>query len=61
MFTVSVQLKIGRKSAVAAGPRRALWELRRLRDEYRVDPTVSDGKRTYTELELQAMLDTPRR
>ena len=59
MFTVSVTITTGTKSQVVPGVRRALWQLREFRDYYGVEPVVSDGERTYTEAELQRMLDAP--
>ena len=52
MFTIHVELRNGSRSAVAPGARRALYELRRLRELYGVEPTVTDGKRSYTEADL---------
>ena len=52
MFAIRVELRIGAKSAVAPGARRALFELRRMRDFYGVEPIVTDGRRTWTEEEL---------
>lgn len=60
MFTISVELNVGKKTAVAAGARRALWQLREFRNYYGVEPVVSDEVRTYTEAELQDMVDAPR-
>lgn len=55
MFRISVETKMGPKTVLAAGPRRALWELRQLREKYGIQPTVSDDDRTYTEEELQQL------
>lgn len=52
MFRISVETRMGTKTAVAAGPRRALWELQELREKYGIEPTISDEQRTYTEAEL---------
>ena len=57
MFTITVHLKTGPKRSVAAGARRALWQLREYRATYGVEPVVSDDSRTYTEAELQEMID----
>ena len=58
MFTVTVELRTIRKSAVAVGARRALYELRQFRETYGVEPVVSDGQRTYTEAELREIIET---
>jgi hypothetical protein len=52
MFTIRVELRTGSKSVVAPGARRALFEVRRLRDLYGVEPVVTDGRRTYSEEDL---------
>jgi len=57
VFTVSVQLRTGIKSEHATGPRRALAHMTEFRELYGVEPVVSDGARTYTDAELQQLID----
>lgn len=57
MFRISVRTKIGPKTQIASGPRRALARLREMRDTYGIEPEVTDGARSYTEAELARMAE----
>jgi len=55
MFRITVTTKVGPKSQIASGPRRALARLREMRDTYGIEPEVTDGTRSYAEADLARM------
>ncbi|HEX8525917.1 hypothetical protein [Allosphingosinicella sp.] len=57
MFTITVQLRTGPKKAIATGPRRALALAYEMREMHGVEPVVSDSSRTYSEVDLKALID----
>jgi hypothetical protein len=57
MFRITVRTKIGPKTRIASGPRRALAGLREMRETYDIEPEVTDGERAYTEEELARLAE----
>ena len=57
MFRITVTTKVGPKSQIASGPRRALARLREMRDTYGLEPQVTDETRSYSEADLARMAE----
>jgi hypothetical protein len=57
MFTIRVRSPAGVDIVAVDCAGRALQELARLREKYRIQPTVWQGEQVYMEAELHALAD----